>query len=67
MAKWREPARELPPDRLFHPFEWPSVDEWRVAALEWLDAGPGRSLPFGQHGDAVDVIRESARLKLAGG
>ena len=73
MSRWPgrlPPPREPAPERLcrFVPSEWPggSVDAWRIAALEWLDADPRRRLPFGVVGDEVDAIRESARLKLAG-
>jgi hypothetical protein len=74
MSRWPgplPPPRTPTPERLarFVPSEWPGaarVDQWREACLEWLRADSSRRLSFGEHGDAVDVIRESARLKLAG-
>jgi hypothetical protein len=47
--------------------EWPGTDpvgQWRDAALAWLREDPGRRLPFGEFGDSVAVIRESARIKI---
>jgi hypothetical protein len=48
--------------------EWPGaclheqVRAWSVACQEWLDE-PGRALPFGEHGDVVDVLREEWRIR----
>jgi hypothetical protein len=35
--------------------------EWKGACLRWLGANPGSRLPFGEHGDEVDVLRETVR------
>jgi hypothetical protein len=48
--------------------EWPGdnpLGAWRDACLAWLRESPGRSLPFGEFGDSVDVLRECLRVKLA--
>ena len=47
--------------------EWPGsnpIGDWRDACLEWLREAEGRRLPLGEFGDAVAVIRESARIKM---
>lgn len=42
--------------------EWcGDVRAWKTACLAWLEANPGSRLPFGEHGDAVDVLQETAR------
>jgi hypothetical protein len=69
MAKWRrtDPGAIPKPLRRFIESEWPGHDpigQWRDAALAWLREDPGRSLPLGEFGDSVAVIRESARLKM---
>jgi hypothetical protein len=40
------------------------IRAWQAAALDWLRGDELRMLPFGEFGDEVDVIRESARLTL---
>jgi hypothetical protein len=66
MARWRIDRAAVPEELArFTAAEWPGgVDEWRQAALAWLDGDPGRRLPFGEFGDSVAVIRESARIKM---
>jgi hypothetical protein len=32
--------------------------------MAWLAADPARRMPFGQHGDEVDVLREVVRVKM---
>ena len=66
MAKWRIDRAAAPePLARFVAAEWPGgVDEWRQAALAWLAEDRSRRLPFGEFGDAVAVIRESARIKM---
>ena len=69
MARWRRTdAATVPkPLRRYDESDWPGHDpigQWRDAALEWLREDPGRSLPFGEFGDSVAVIRESARIKM---
>jgi hypothetical protein len=75
MTRW-PPRRPVPsvdaPEPLcrYVPHEWPSCDplaDWRRACLAWLAADRSRRLPFGEHGDQVDVLRESARVKLRAG
>jgi hypothetical protein len=45
--------------------EWPGgINDWMDAALAWLNEDETRRLPIGQHGDQIDVIRESARIKI---
>ena len=68
MAKWRR-DRVAVPEQLarYAESEWPGTDPlgaWRNACLEWLREDPDRQLPFGEYGDSVAVIRESARLKI---
>jgi hypothetical protein len=68
MAKWRR-DRAAVPEQLarYVESEWSSTDPlgaWRNACLQWLREDPGRQLPFGEYGDSVAVIRESARIKL---
>lgn len=43
----------------FDPADWPTdgVSGWSHAALRWLAEHRGRSLPFGEYGDVVDVLR----------
>jgi hypothetical protein len=70
MAKWRRTDPSAVPEELarFVAAEWPGADpigQWRDAALAWLREDPGRSLPFGEHGDSIDVIRACYRLRLA--
>jgi hypothetical protein len=69
MARWKRTDPSAVPEELarYVASEWPSDDpvgDWRAAALAWLREDPGRRLPLGQYGDSVDVIRESARIKL---
>jgi hypothetical protein len=72
MARWRTPENTAPERlRRFVAAQWPHgahgpATEWMHACLEWLAGDPGRRLPFGEHGDAVDVICESARIKIDG-
>lgn len=50
----------------FVPSEWPGHDparQWKQACLAWLAADEDRRLPFGEHGDQVDVLREVAAIK----
>lgn len=45
--------------------EWSGDDpvrEWKAACLAWLAADPRRRLPFGEHGDPLDVLKEAYRL-----
>lgn len=58
------------PERLcrFVASEWPgaccprsAAALWRRACLAWLAGEPGRSLPFGEHGDVVDVMSAEGR------
>jgi hypothetical protein len=39
----------------------PDMDEWGNRA--WLAADSNRSLPFGEYGDCLDVMREALRLQ----
>jgi hypothetical protein len=69
MAKWLRTDPSAVPEELarFVPSEWPGVDpltQWREACLRWLQESPGSSLPFGQFGDSVDVIRECRRINM---
>ena len=69
MAKWRRTDPSAVPEQLarYVESEWPSDDpvgEWRRACLQWLREVDGRRLPFGEYGDSVDLIRESARIKM---
>jgi hypothetical protein len=69
MAKWRRPdPGTIPkPLRRYVENDWPGHDpigQWRDACIQWLRESPGRSLPFGEYGDSVAVIRESARIKM---
>jgi len=66
MARWRRTdAATVPkPLRRYDESEWPGPDQWRDACIQWLRESPGRSLPFGEYGDSVAVIRESARIKM---
>jgi hypothetical protein len=69
MARWRRTDPSAVPEQLarYVESEWPGahpVDDWRNACLQWLREAEGRQLPFGEYGDSVDLIRESARIKL---
>ena len=69
MAKWRRTDPSALPEQLarYVESEWPSDDpvgEWHRACLQWLREVDGRPLPFGEYGDSVDLIRESARIKM---
>ena len=71
MAKWLRTDRSAVPERLarFVASEWPGADplsEWFAACVAWLREAPGRSLPFGEYGDSVDVIRECFRVRWNG-
>lgn len=50
----------------FDPDHWgrgdAGLDAWRAACLAWLEANPGRSLPYG-NGGKIGVIRESIAMK----
>lgn len=52
----------------FVPAEWPggcvheALRAWKTACLAWLDEDERRALPFGEHGDVIDVLRESGRI-----
>ena len=70
MASWRR-GTEGVPERLarFVPSEWPgawcqheALQRWQAAALAWEKQHPD-SLPFGEHGDFIDVLREVGRLR----
>jgi hypothetical protein len=69
MARWRRTDPSAVPKQLarYVESEWTGADpvgQWRTAALAWLREDPGRQLPIGTFGDSVDVIRESARIKI---
>ena len=69
MAKWRRTDPSAVPEELarYVASEWPDADPlgaWRNACLKWLREIEGRQLPFGEYGDSVDVIRESARIQM---
>jgi hypothetical protein len=69
VAKWLRTDVSAVPEVLarFVASEWPGADplsDWRDACLSWLEGSPGRSLPFGEFGDSVDVIRECYRVRL---
>ena len=79
MARWKRTDPGAVPEELarYVESEWPGTDPigaWRNACLEWLrevegrrlplDGDPGRRMPFGEYGDSVAVIRESARIKM---
>ena len=71
MARHRTPRLAVPEQLArFVPSEWARHEDpvraWSAACREWLAAGPGRCLPFGERGDQLDVIRETARLLRAG-
>jgi hypothetical protein len=69
MATWRRQSQAVP-ERLarFVESEWAGrcrhERHWAYteACLEWLRADRGRALPFGEHGDAIDVLRESEAM-----
>ena len=67
MAVERDKLRERPPVELtrFDAGEWGggpvAVERWTKACFEWLAGDRERRLPVG---DSVDLIRESARLKI---
>lgn len=74
MAWRRHPASPGVPEKLarFVASEWPdakcwheAVREWSRACLDWLAADPGRALPFGQNGDAIDALNEAGRYSRA--
>jgi hypothetical protein len=69
MARWKRTDLGTVPEQLtrYVESEWPGgnpIGDWRDACLEWLREVEGRQLPFGEFGDSVDVIRESARIKI---
>lgn len=69
MARWKRTDPSAVPEALarYVANEWPSDDpvgEWLRACLEWLREADGRQLPFGDSVDSVDLIRESARIKM---
>ena len=72
MARWRPREPEGIPEELarFVAGEWPgcwhdAVRAWARACLAWLDADRARELPFGEHGDVIDVLNEWGRLEKA--
>ena len=64
MATWRRRTETVPKQLArFAPSDWPDADcihdalrDWRGACLEWVKEHPD-SLPFGEHGDVIDVLR----------
>lgn len=71
MARWRDGPGVAVPERLarFVPSEWSGDDplgQWKASCLAWLEANPGRRLPFGAYGGPIDVLREVYRVKHAG-
>ncbi len=63
MRRWSSSSRRLPlgvradgrvaaPDCIHD-----ALRDWRRACLEWVKEHPGQSLPFGEHGDVIDVLR----------
>lgn len=50
---------DIPPELArFDPADWPTgIYGWKDAALRWLAEHPGRTLPFGEFGDVVDILR----------
>ncbi len=69
---WRRRPGHGTPERLarFVASEWPgacpheALDAWRAACLAWVADHPD-SLPFGQYGGWLDVLREARRYRRA--
>jgi len=68
---WRRRHSDGTPERLcrFVPSEWPDADcvhqalrDWEDACLAWVKEHPD-SLPYGEHGDFIDVLREAAAYR----
>jgi hypothetical protein len=67
MARHRRTDLGQIPERLarYVASEWPGgIGEWEAAALAWLREDDGRSLPFGEFGDSIDVLKMVYRLKM---
>ena len=70
MAAWRESPAAVP-ERLarYVRAEWAGYSDaeapaaWMRACWAWRDANPGRRMPFGEHGDHLDVIRERPSVR----
>lgn len=70
MARWRRRSEGVPESLArFVPAEWPQADcihqalrDWMHAGLAWV-ADHRDSLPFGEHGDGIDVIREAGKYR----
>ena len=70
MAQWRRNVLAVPEELArFVPAEWPdagcpheALQRWRRSALDWERDHPD-SLPFGEWGDAIDVMREAVRIR----
>jgi hypothetical protein len=68
VAKWRVDRGQAVPEQLarYVPSEWLGPDplgQWKEACYAWLEANPGRRLPFGEYGHKLDVLREVRRVK----
>jgi hypothetical protein len=68
---WRRRVSAGVPERLcrFVAAEWPGADcihqalrDWEDACLAWVDEHPG-SLPFGEYGCGIDVLREAGKYR----
>jgi hypothetical protein len=66
MATWRRQSQAVPEQLArFVESEWPGRcrhhRHWAYtqACLAWLREDRSRRLPFGEHGDVIDVLREA--------
>lgn len=69
MATWRRQSQAVPEQLArFVESEWEGRCRherhraYTQACLDWLKEDRSRRLPFGEHGDAIDVIRESSAM-----
>jgi hypothetical protein len=70
MAGWRRNVQAVPEELArFVPSEWPdagcsheALQQWWRAGIAWEKDHPD-SLPFGEYGDFIDVLREAERIR----
>jgi hypothetical protein len=66
VARWTRTDEGIPPELIaYDPAIYGPGDEgirtWRRAAVDYLNDHPDKVMPFGIHGDVLEVFRESLR------